>query len=52
MLALLGMLQATVSRLTKEDHRVHGDLLCEIMLSCLDYRTTHTQVWREVEIDR
>ena len=46
MLALLGMLQATVNRLSKEDNQLHGDVLCDTLLACLDYRTQNTKVSR------
>ena len=44
MLALLGMLSATIGGLGKEDSKTHGNLLLDIFLTCLDYRTQETKV--------
>ena len=44
MLALLSMLSATVTKLSKEDCKVYSDLLVDIFLTCLDYRTQETKV--------
>ena len=44
MLAVLGMLSVSVSRLSREEGKVHCDLLLEIFLTCLDYRAQQTEV--------
>jgi hypothetical protein len=38
------MLSATVSRLSRDEGKIHGELLLEIFLTCLDYRAQQTKV--------